>query len=146
VGGYAPRAREDSVRPRRLVGASGRPLNFTVRGQREAPSLVVAPMRTFVSLLTVLAVALWLNAAANAPQCQGADLPQSTLLEVVKTHLKKIGGHPEAIDDNTRTRVEVDTYKCDYLVRVTALPEKPGGFTIYRISRGKRIVDILEGD
>jgi len=31
VGGYAPRAREDSVRPRRLMGASGRPLNFTVR-------------------------------------------------------------------------------------------------------------------
>jgi len=32
VGGYAPRAREDSVRPRRLPGASARPLNFTVRG------------------------------------------------------------------------------------------------------------------
>ena len=31
MGGYAPRARGDSVRPRRLVGASGRPLNFTVR-------------------------------------------------------------------------------------------------------------------
>jgi hypothetical protein len=27
----APRAREDSVRPRRLSGASVRPLNFTVR-------------------------------------------------------------------------------------------------------------------
>jgi len=32
VGGYAPRALEDSVRPRRSMGASGRPLNFTVRG------------------------------------------------------------------------------------------------------------------
>jgi len=31
MGGYAPQAREDSVRPRRLAGASGRPLNFTVR-------------------------------------------------------------------------------------------------------------------
>jgi hypothetical protein len=31
VGGYAPRAQEDSVRPRRLVGGPGRPLNFTVR-------------------------------------------------------------------------------------------------------------------
>ena len=29
--GHAPRAREDSMRPRRLGGASGRPLNFTVR-------------------------------------------------------------------------------------------------------------------
>ena len=31
MGGYAPRAQEDSLRPRRLLGASGRPLNFTVR-------------------------------------------------------------------------------------------------------------------
>jgi hypothetical protein len=31
VGGYAPRAREDSVRPRRLIGGSVRPLSFTVR-------------------------------------------------------------------------------------------------------------------
>ena len=31
MGGCAPRAREDSVRPRRLIGASGRPRNFTVR-------------------------------------------------------------------------------------------------------------------
>jgi len=29
VGGYAPRARVDNVHPRRLPGASGRPLNFT---------------------------------------------------------------------------------------------------------------------
>ena len=29
--GYAPRAREEIVRPRRSSGASGRPLNFTVR-------------------------------------------------------------------------------------------------------------------
>ena len=29
--GYAPRARGNSMRPRRLLGASGRPLNFTVR-------------------------------------------------------------------------------------------------------------------
>jgi len=31
MGGCAPRAREDILRPRCLVGASGRPLNFTVR-------------------------------------------------------------------------------------------------------------------
>jgi hypothetical protein len=30
VGGYAPRAREDSVRPRRLADVVVRPLNFTV--------------------------------------------------------------------------------------------------------------------
>jgi len=33
VGGYAPRAREEIVRPRRLVHASGRPLNFSVRSR-----------------------------------------------------------------------------------------------------------------
>jgi hypothetical protein len=31
VDGYAPRARGNSLRPRRLMGAYGRPLNFTVR-------------------------------------------------------------------------------------------------------------------
>jgi hypothetical protein len=31
VGGCAPRAPEDSLRPRRLSGVCGRPLNFTVR-------------------------------------------------------------------------------------------------------------------
>ena len=31
MGGWAPRALEDSVRPRRLSGASARPFNFTVR-------------------------------------------------------------------------------------------------------------------
>ena len=41
MGGYAPRAREDSVRPRRLVGASGRPLNFSVRAR--ATLAVVTP-------------------------------------------------------------------------------------------------------
>jgi hypothetical protein len=35
----APRAREDSVRPRRLSGASGRPLNFTVRRRKCASPL-----------------------------------------------------------------------------------------------------------
>ena len=29
----APRAPGDSVRPRRLIGASGQPLNFTVSGR-----------------------------------------------------------------------------------------------------------------
>jgi hypothetical protein len=31
VGGYAPRALKDSVRPRRLADVVARPLNFTVR-------------------------------------------------------------------------------------------------------------------
>ena len=34
MSGYAPRAREDIVRPRCLMNASVRPLNFTVRGRQ----------------------------------------------------------------------------------------------------------------
>jgi hypothetical protein len=34
MGGHAPRALEDSVRPRRSWGASGWPLNFTVSRHR----------------------------------------------------------------------------------------------------------------
>ena len=44
MGRYAPRAREDSVRPLRVSGASGRPLNFTVRGIVNAIN-VIAPYR-----------------------------------------------------------------------------------------------------
>jgi hypothetical protein len=43
VGGYAPRAPEEIVRPRRLVGASGRPLNFTVRARH--PRLILKVMK-----------------------------------------------------------------------------------------------------
>ena len=39
MGGYAPRAQEDIVRPRRLIGAPGRPLNFTVRRSLWTPKL-----------------------------------------------------------------------------------------------------------
>ena len=50
MSGLAPRALEDSVRPRRLVGASWRPLNFAVRGlfmtlQRK---VVVAAISSFI--------------------------------------------------------------------------------------------------
>ena len=36
MSGLAPRAREDSVRPRRSSGVVVRPLNFTVRWQQDA--------------------------------------------------------------------------------------------------------------
>jgi hypothetical protein len=35
----APRALEDSVRPRRLAGSSARPLNFTVRRRARVESV-----------------------------------------------------------------------------------------------------------
>ena len=47
--GYAPRAREDSMRPRRLLGASVQPLNFAVR--RFGGNLVVTLGPTLARLL-----------------------------------------------------------------------------------------------
>jgi hypothetical protein len=44
----APRALEDSVHPRRLVGASVRPLNFTVRHRLDMPDL--RPLALFSAL------------------------------------------------------------------------------------------------
>ena len=37
MGGYAPRAPGDIVRPRRLADVGARPLNFTVRGRSKNP-------------------------------------------------------------------------------------------------------------
>ena len=50
--GYAPRAREDSMRPRRLLGASVQPLNFTVRRRCYSvrASAVVATTAAFAGL------------------------------------------------------------------------------------------------
>ena len=41
MSGLPPRAPEDSVRPRRLLGASVRPLNFTVRRTRNRSPLAL---------------------------------------------------------------------------------------------------------
>jgi len=53
----APRAREDSVRPRRLISASGRPLNFTVRPRHERQHSVRKLARLL--LTGVIFVAAW---------------------------------------------------------------------------------------
>jgi len=55
MSGSAPRAREDSVRSRRLFGASARPLNFTVRAHMERPSGVGA-LAKILALLGVVAL------------------------------------------------------------------------------------------
>jgi hypothetical protein len=56
----APPALEDSMRPRRSIGASGRPLNFTVR-----PPLMRAPIKALVAYVAALQV------TACAPQYSG---------------------------------------------------------------------------
>jgi ABC-type nickel/cobalt efflux system permease component RcnA len=59
VGGYAPRAREDSVRPRRLMGASGRPLNFTVRRAMAKSSRWLLAITAVAVVLSVPSWVAW---------------------------------------------------------------------------------------
>jgi hypothetical protein len=65
VGGYAPRAREEIVRPRRLVGASGRPLNFTVRPQLQAMYYVAVGLLMF-ALPTLCVIADGIASPSNS--------------------------------------------------------------------------------
>ena len=73
----APRAREESVRPRRLSGVGARPLNFTVRGHPRE-SIEIAVRRPFVQCLARLArrpqrVQLRAPIAAIAESCSGVE-------------------------------------------------------------------------
>ena len=74
MGGYAPRAREDSVRPRRLLGASRRPLNFTVRSQMRGSFLPQLP--DWADLLVVASIgvfALVMSGARPRPEARPAN-------------------------------------------------------------------------
>jgi hypothetical protein len=64
VSGYAPRAPEDSMRPRRLSGAPGRPLNFTVRIQ-ETPMLVLLKFIATFAAAMFGDAALYVNVAEH---------------------------------------------------------------------------------
>ena|SRR6267154_2847984 len=69
--GYAPRTREDSMRPRRLSGVVVRPLNFTVRPQsamsqylkstwvRVGLVLLVVGATPLLFIITAAALGLW---------------------------------------------------------------------------------------
>ena len=99
-----------------------------------------------ILLGAVLFAAPTLDAYASGPsQCQGAELSRATLLRIVKDHVKDHGVDPAILDDTSRARFEYAAADCDYLARVTFIPERPGGFIIYRISRAKKIVDVLPG-
>jgi hypothetical protein len=81
VGGSAPRARADSVRPRRLVSVSGRPLNFTVRSQMRGSFLAHLPdwvqWLFFSAVLSALAaLAVQLRGPRPRPEAPPADYEQ----------------------------------------------------------------------
>jgi hypothetical protein len=64
----APRAPEDSVRPRRLIGASGRPLNFTVRRLGKRSTVLNAYYPLFIALIGLFASALLSERALSLMQ------------------------------------------------------------------------------
>ena len=104
-------------------------------------------MRRLLYIIAVTAIAACSQSQVSAgPSCADATLSKAELLQVVKDEFKTSGLDPKVLDDEKRVKVEMATADCDYLVRVTSLPEKPGGFTIYRISRAKKIINVLAGD
>jgi hypothetical protein len=84
--------------------------------------------------------------ASADPQCREAPLAKEALLSVVMARILESGGDPRILDDGTKALVTIDSAGCDYLVRLTFVPPKPGGFTVYRISRTRQIVDVLTGE
>lgn len=47
--------------------------------------------------------------------------------------------HPEL------NKIEVDEMGCEYIVKLIFIPERPGGVTIYKINRSRRVVDKISG-
>jgi Phospholipase_D-nuclease N-terminal len=68
----APRAQEDSVRPRRLSGVSARPLNFTVRSHRVKTAVILGGV--LIVLLDVFATRRILMSEVTSPGQKAAWL------------------------------------------------------------------------
>ena len=77
-------------------------------------------------------------------RCAGVDLSKADLKEIVKAEIKRRGGNPGTMETNTR--MDISSCGCDYLVRLTFLPETPGAWTVYRVSRARKIVEIVPGE
>jgi hypothetical protein len=78
-----PRAREESIRPRRLIGASGRPLNFTVRRSGD----VVVKFSAEVPKMKLLASVATLAVLIGAFQASVADTPEASAEAAAQTWL-----------------------------------------------------------
>ena len=60
----SPRVREDSVHPRRLLGASGRPLNFTVRRHMTLGTVLGVALGGALAAYLLLTLAIGLKRGA----------------------------------------------------------------------------------
>jgi hypothetical protein len=82
----APRALKDSVRPRRLIGASGRPLNFTVR----SPMVSARVQLRVVAALCALFGAAYLLWIATVWMMTSSSPPTSVMHEVAERYASAI--------------------------------------------------------
>ena len=91
MGGYAPRAPENSVRPRRLPGASGRPLNFSVR---RTMLRTLPPRPSSVSRLSVTAAATALLAGCTMGWVRPNTTAEQTRSDNAECQISAAGKYP----------------------------------------------------
>ena len=82
MSGLAPRAREDSVRPRRLSGVVGRPLNFTVMRLAKNPRTLAAISFAWPTLLCSAILAILWGTPGPAPLGMCLELCAVVILSV----------------------------------------------------------------
>jgi hypothetical protein len=102
-------------------------------------------MRNLVMVFVITLV--WGGSYAQSPgdaRCEGGDLSKADLKEIVKAEIKRRGGNPGTMQTNTR--MDISSSGCDYLVRLTFLPETPGVWTVYRVSRARKTVEVVPGE
>ena len=92
-------------------------------------------------VLTVIACAI--ANPKKEDKCQLPKMSQQELIKVVVTEFRGRGSDFEPTSENAR--FDFAEKECDHLVRITFLPERPGGFEIYRISRDGKIVEYIPG-
>jgi hypothetical protein len=95
-------------------------------------------------LATIALLAVCSAKASENEHCEGGALSRAQLLQIVKAHLKRNG--VDVTDVVKHTKMDVDPIDCDYFVAVTDVPGRPGGFTVYRVSRAGKIVSIVPGE
>jgi hypothetical protein len=97
----------------------------------------------------ILAAAILLMSACSMPgkaQDDGCGAPKMTeqqLIQIIAAEFRRRGSSFQPTSENSR--VEFAERGCDHLVRITFLPERPGGFEIYRIDRSGKIVEYVPG-
>ena len=73
--------------------------------------------------------------------CRAASISEERLFEIAAKELSKRG----RVIDRSTTRTEIVEKECNYLVRVTYLPEVAGGYVIFEIDRSGSVLTYWPG-